>query len=187
MFYPLQGSHMEGGDSGLIQVKTKTPVVAGPGDHFLLRTPSPVRTIGGGLIVEAVDAAAQRESPRTSYEDLQERAEAILDERRFVEYCVRTGRVAGRHRGRDCRPHEDSPRPPAGNPRRPRRSGRSSSPWPPKVTFIATRPPRPARGFWSWSASFHRQSPESPGLPLGATAPIDADRQGGSRRPCWLA
>ena len=54
MFYPLQGSHMEGGAAGLIQVRTKSPVVAGPGDHFLLRTPSPVRTIGGGVIVEAV-------------------------------------------------------------------------------------------------------------------------------------
>ena len=54
MFYPLRGNQMEGGAAGLIQVRTKTPVVAGPGDHFLLRTPSPVRTIGGGRIVEAV-------------------------------------------------------------------------------------------------------------------------------------
>lgn len=32
MFYPLHGSFMEGGDEGLMQVRTKTPVVAGPGD-----------------------------------------------------------------------------------------------------------------------------------------------------------
>jgi selenocysteine-specific elongation factor len=89
MFYPLHGNHMQGGAAGLIQVRTKTPVVAGPGDHFILRTPSPVRTIGGGLIVEAVPRRLKASRPHVS-EDLQARAEAILDDRRFVEYCVRT-------------------------------------------------------------------------------------------------
>jgi len=88
MFYPLTGTSMEGGQSGLIQVKTKTPVVAGPGDHFLLRTSSPVRTVGGGRIVEAVEGRLKGNRPEVR-QDLQERAEAILDHRRFVEYCVR--------------------------------------------------------------------------------------------------
>jgi len=88
MFYPLTGNYMEGGQSGLIQVKTKTPVVAGPGDHFLLRTASPVRTVGGGLIVEAVQQRVKGNRPEVR-QDLQERAEAILDPQRFVEYCVR--------------------------------------------------------------------------------------------------
>jgi selenocysteine-specific elongation factor len=87
-FYPLSGNHMQGGQSGLIQVKTKTPVVAGPGDHFLLRTASPVRTVGGGLIVEAVQQRVKGNRPEV-HQDLQERAEAILDPQRFVEYCVR--------------------------------------------------------------------------------------------------
>ena len=90
MFYPLRGNLMEGGAAGLIQVRTKTPVVAGPGDHFLLRTPSPVRTIGGGRIVEAVGRRYKARHPNVC-EDLQARAEAVLDERRFVEYCVRRG------------------------------------------------------------------------------------------------
>ena len=89
MFYPLHGNHMQGGAAGLIQVRVKTPVVAGPGDHFILRTPSPVRTIGGGLIVEAVPRRLKASRPHVS-EDLQARAEAIRDDRRFVEYCVRT-------------------------------------------------------------------------------------------------
>ncbi len=88
MFYPLKGSHMEGGAEGLIQVRTKTPLVAGPGDFFIVRTPSPVRTIGGGRIVEAVDRRLKGSHPGV-YEDLQQRAEAVLDERRLVEYCVR--------------------------------------------------------------------------------------------------
>ena len=86
-FYPLSGTSMEGGNSALIQVKTKTPVVAGPGDHFLLRTLSPVRTVGGGRIVEAIERVkANRPEIR---QDLQQRADAILDPQRFVEYCVR--------------------------------------------------------------------------------------------------
>lgn len=88
LFYPLQGGHMEGGDEGLVQVRTKTPVVAGPSDHFLLRTPSPARTVGGGRIVEAVDRRLKGNRPQMA-EDLQTRAEAVLDEHRFVEYCVR--------------------------------------------------------------------------------------------------
>jgi selenocysteine-specific elongation factor len=71
-----------------MQVKTKTPVVAGPGDYFLLRTSSPVRTIGGGLIVEAIERRLKGSRPEVR-QDLQERAEAILDPQRFVEYCVR--------------------------------------------------------------------------------------------------
>jgi selenocysteine-specific elongation factor len=88
MFYPLKGTHIEGGFEGLIQVRAKTPLVAGPGDYFILRTPSPVRTIGGGRIVEAVGRRLKGSQPHV-YEDLRERADAVLDERRFVEYCVR--------------------------------------------------------------------------------------------------
>ena len=75
---------------GLMQVRTKAPVVAGPGDHFILRTPSPVRTIGGGRIVEAVARRLKGSRPNV-VEDLTARAEAIGDECRFVEYCVRRG------------------------------------------------------------------------------------------------
>ena len=92
MFYPLKGSHMEGGMEGLIQVRTKTPLVAGPGDFFIIRTPSPVRTVGGGRIVEAVDRRLKARHPGV-YEDLQQRAEAAPDERRFVEYCVHRAEV----------------------------------------------------------------------------------------------
>ncbi|MGA2796966.1 MAG: selenocysteine-specific translation elongation factor [Thermoguttaceae bacterium] len=88
MFYPLKGNHMQGGAEGLIQVRAKTPLVAGPGDYFIIRTPSPVRTIGGGRIVEAVDRRLKG-SHSGVYEDLQYRAEAMPDERRFVEYCLR--------------------------------------------------------------------------------------------------
>jgi len=92
LFYPLRGGQMENGDEGLVQVRTKTPVVAGPGDHFLLRMPSPARTVGGGQIVEAVDRRLKGNRPNV-VEDLQARAEAVHDERSFVEYCVRRSKA----------------------------------------------------------------------------------------------
>jgi selenocysteine-specific elongation factor len=87
-FYPLKGNLMESGTADLIQIRTKTPIIAGPGDHFILRTPSPVRTIGGGRIVEAAERRLKGNRPGVM-EDLHERAAAVLDDRRFVEYCIR--------------------------------------------------------------------------------------------------
>ena len=112
MFYPLRGNRMEAGTTGLIQVKTKTPLVAGPGDHFLLRMSSPVRTIGGGLIVEGLPERVRGNRP-AAHEDLEERCAAVSDERRFVEYCVRRaeGLATGAHRAGRAR--ESSPCPPA--------------------------------------------------------------------------
>ncbi len=90
MFYPLGGGQMAGGTEGLVQVKTKTPVVAGPGDHFLLRTSSPVRTIGGGLIVETLPERVRAKASRPEVlADLQERCDAVVDPRHLVAYCIR--------------------------------------------------------------------------------------------------
>ena len=51
------------GDEDLVQIRTKTPVVAAPGDRFILRTLSPVQTIGGGTIIESVRGKLHR-TPR---------------------------------------------------------------------------------------------------------------------------
>ena len=63
--------------------------MAGPGDPFILRTFSPVRTIGGGTIIEAVERRLKRNQPGV-LEDLRQRAAAVGDDARFVEYAVRT-------------------------------------------------------------------------------------------------
>ncbi len=162
-FYPLSGTSMESGQTGLIQVKTKTPVVAGPGDHFLLRTLSPVRTIGGGRIVEAIERRLKANRPELR-EDLQQRSEAILDPRQFVEYCVRRAEglattevaVAVRTKIPHARVQEilaDL----AGE----------------KILFALTAKDyihrntaaEAGRKILELIADFHRQSPESPGLP----------------------
>ena len=86
--YVLSDDALRTAGDYLIQVRVRTPVVAGPGDHFILRTLSPVQTVGGGVIVEAVPGRLKRARPGV-LADLEERATAVADEARFVEYCVR--------------------------------------------------------------------------------------------------
>ncbi len=52
------------GESGLAQVRTTSPVVAWPGDRFILRLPSPVRTIGGGSVLLPARRKARWKRPR---------------------------------------------------------------------------------------------------------------------------
>jgi selenocysteine-specific elongation factor len=83
-----EGELREAGDY-LIQIRTQTPIIAGSGDHFILRSLSPMQTIGGGTVVEAVSRRLKRTRPNLRQE-LQQRADAACDDARFVEYCIRT-------------------------------------------------------------------------------------------------
>src|SRR5215208_6743800 len=49
--------------AGLAQLRLESPLVARPGDRFVLRGISPVRTIGGGAVL---DPAPRRHGPRSS-------------------------------------------------------------------------------------------------------------------------
>ena len=62
--YPLQSGELHGNSTQIVQFRMKRPIVAGPGDPFILRSFSPVRTIGGGTIIEAIEQAAQTQSTR---------------------------------------------------------------------------------------------------------------------------
>ncbi|MBN2578794.1 MAG: selenocysteine-specific translation elongation factor [Pirellulales bacterium] len=88
VLYLLEKDELSGGGEQLIQLRTKRPIVAGPGDPFILRTFSPVQTIGGGTIIEAVPRRLKRNRPGV-IEDLRRRAEAVADELHFIEYAVR--------------------------------------------------------------------------------------------------
>jgi selenocysteine-specific elongation factor len=87
--YALEGDSLAGAGEHIVQIHTHTPLVAGPGDHFIIRELSPVQTIGGGTIIEATQRRLKRKRPGL-LEDLQARAAAVHDEGRFVEYCLRT-------------------------------------------------------------------------------------------------
>ena len=89
MVYLFQEAALEPGHQCLIQVHLNDSVVAGPGDHFIVRSLSPVRTIGGGIVVEAIGQRLKRHRPE-ALSDLRERARAVKDPEQFIEYAVRS-------------------------------------------------------------------------------------------------
>jgi len=56
----LEPDTLEPGGSALVQIRTREPVVALPGDRFILRRPSPVTTLGGGVILDPWARRARR-------------------------------------------------------------------------------------------------------------------------------
>jgi selenocysteine-specific elongation factor len=87
--YLMEGDQLRAGETCLAQVRLDEPLVAGPGDRFIVRALSPVLTVGGGTIVEALTGKLKRTRAGV-LEDLQERAEAVGDDERFVAYCAKT-------------------------------------------------------------------------------------------------
>jgi selenocysteine-specific elongation factor len=87
----LQGNSVAAGQECLIQVRLDRPqqIVAAPRDRFILRSLSPVQTIGGGMIVEALEKKLKRSDERV-LQDAIDRAKAVIYERDFVEYCTKT-------------------------------------------------------------------------------------------------
>jgi selenocysteine-specific elongation factor len=87
--YLFQEGSLKPGRQCLIQVFLNDPVVAGPRDHFILRSLSPVRTLGGGMVIEAIDRRLKRTHPEILAE-VADRAKAVSLPKSFVEYCVKT-------------------------------------------------------------------------------------------------
>jgi selenocysteine-specific elongation factor len=50
--YFLETEKLDPGGSGFARIKLEVPVVAGLGDRFVIRTYSPMRTIGGGTVLD---------------------------------------------------------------------------------------------------------------------------------------
>ena len=84
----MEASHLSAGCESLIQVKLSEPVVAGPCDRFIVRTLSPANTVGGGIIIEALECKLNKKNPEV-LEDIKKRAQAVLDNQDFVEYSVK--------------------------------------------------------------------------------------------------
>jgi selenocysteine-specific elongation factor len=85
----LQGNNISASEESIVQIRLNEPVVAGPGDRFILRSLSPVQTLGGGMIVEAITKKIKRNQPDV-LQDTQNRAKAVLTGGDFVEYAIRT-------------------------------------------------------------------------------------------------
>ncbi|HLN62421.1 MAG TPA: selenocysteine-specific translation elongation factor, partial [Symbiobacteriaceae bacterium] len=48
----LEGDTIHPGETAYVQIKTEEPLVVGRGDHYVIRSYSPVHTMGGGVVVE---------------------------------------------------------------------------------------------------------------------------------------
>ena len=87
----LEGNSAAGGRECLVQIGLTRPprIVAAPRDRFILRSLSPVQTIGGGMIVDSLAEKLRRNQPNV-VKDAADKEKAVRIEKDFVEYCVKT-------------------------------------------------------------------------------------------------
>jgi selenocysteine-specific elongation factor len=50
----LGATQLAPGESGFAQLRLEAPILALPGDHFIIRSYSPAATIGGGIVIDAL-------------------------------------------------------------------------------------------------------------------------------------
>jgi len=77
----LPRTQVEPGDSGLARLRLETPLVARAGDRFVLRSFSPVTTIGGGRVLDPLPPRGGLWPPELAANDPAERLRAILRRR----------------------------------------------------------------------------------------------------------
>lgn len=59
----LEGDLIQPGEEGLVQLRLEEPAVALPGDRFVIRSYSPMTTIGGGHIIDPLPRKHRRNRP----------------------------------------------------------------------------------------------------------------------------
>ncbi|MHB8895385.1 MAG: selenocysteine-specific translation elongation factor [Candidatus Geothermincolia bacterium] len=86
--YPLDGQQLGPGDSRAAQIRLEERVVVAPGDRFVIRSYSPVTTIGGGVVVDAHPAKHKLRDPEAirQFDEL----ESSDDVRRVEVYLDRS-------------------------------------------------------------------------------------------------
>ncbi|HML74577.1 MAG TPA: selenocysteine-specific translation elongation factor [Anaerohalosphaeraceae bacterium] len=87
--YLLESDEAAAGAEILVQIRTEHLLVTGPRDRFIIRSLSPVRTIGGGYIVRGGHHKLKR-TDASVVEDARRCAAAVLNEQDFVAYASRS-------------------------------------------------------------------------------------------------
>jgi len=90
----LEGDAVEPGEEVLAQVALDAAVVAGPGDRFILRMPSPAATVGGGVVLGRAARRRPRRRPAT-LEALREAEASLGDPRARTRAALRAAGPAG--------------------------------------------------------------------------------------------
>jgi selenocysteine-specific elongation factor len=62
--YPLDAQVIEPGGAGHARIRLEAPLVAGMGDRFVVRTYSPMRTVGGGTVLDPLAPARRKHDDR---------------------------------------------------------------------------------------------------------------------------
>src|SRR5690606_18496700 len=83
----LDRTMLQPGESCLCDVMLEAPVVAGIGDHFIIRQPSPAVTLGGGRVIKR-EAERLRRNDAELLATLKAWAEAADQPARRVELAV---------------------------------------------------------------------------------------------------
>ena len=78
----LQGESLLPGEEALVQLRLEKPTFALPGDRFIIRSYSPITTIGGGLIIDNLPLKHKKRVSERSLSDLKILAE--LNPRRSI-------------------------------------------------------------------------------------------------------
>ncbi len=87
--YLLQDNPAAAAHQTFVQIRTDAPVVASPADRYIIRSLSPVRTIGGGTVIQSNPHKIKRTQPGL-LDSLRRRGEAILEPDAFVLDCLLT-------------------------------------------------------------------------------------------------
>ncbi len=90
--YLMQGDQLLAGEQSVVQLRLNSPCVAAPGDRFIIRSLSPVQTIGGGMVIDSLPAKLKRTLPSVQ-EDVAQWARAVLNEKDFIEYCIKKAQL----------------------------------------------------------------------------------------------
>ncbi|MDO8683924.1 MAG: selenocysteine-specific translation elongation factor [Armatimonadota bacterium] len=84
----LDKEQIEAGEDGFIQFKAEEPFVAARGDRFVLRSYSPMRVIGGGIVIEP-NAVRRKRFDAAALESLSAKLQG--DPRELVEQALLSG------------------------------------------------------------------------------------------------
>ncbi len=75
----LGDSHLQAGQEHWVQLRTETPIVAFPGDRFIVRRESPLETLGGGVILDPWAKRARKKHHEPIRADLEQLAAGKTD------------------------------------------------------------------------------------------------------------
>jgi selenocysteine-specific elongation factor len=88
-------TEIDPGSSDLVQVRLESPVIVVPGERFIIRSYSPMATIGGGVVIDPQATRHRRKDLPSVRQDLQELLAAGDDHFRKVVAVIKRLGIAG--------------------------------------------------------------------------------------------